>query len=55
MARRTGAWQRLASEWKLTGLEGMVDEVTLDGLEEKIQAILKGGLKRRALVNLQDS
>lgn len=55
MPRRTSAWQKLAAEWKLDNLEGMVDEVTLDGLEEKIQAILKGGLKRRGLVNLLDS
>jgi acrylyl-CoA reductase (NADPH) len=55
MERRTKAWQRLAIEWKLDGLDGMVDEVTLDGLEEKIQSILKGGMKRRALVNLLES
>jgi len=55
MTRRTRAWKMLASEWKLDGLAGMVDEITLDGLEEKIQLMLKGGLKRRALVNLLDS
>lgn len=55
MDRRTRVWQRLASEWKLDNLADMVDEVTLDGLEEKIQAMLKGGLKRRALVNLLKS
>ena len=55
MDRRTRVWQRLASEWKLDNLADMVDEVTLDGLEEKIQAMLKGGLKRRALVNLLES
>jgi len=52
MARRTRAWQKLAGEWKLDNMAGMVDEITLDGLEEKIQLMLKGGLKRRALVNL---
>ncbi len=55
MERRTRVWQRLASKWKLDNLAEMVDEVTLDGLEEKIQAMLKGGLKRRALVNLLNS
>ena len=55
MERRTRAWQKLATEWKLDNLAGMVDEVTLDGLEEKIQTMLKGGLKRRALVNLLNS
>jgi len=55
MDRRTQVWQRLAAEWKLDNLAGMVDEITLDGLEEKVQAMLKGGLKRRALVNLLES
>ncbi len=55
MASRSAVWQKLAAEWKLENLAGMVDEVTLGGLEEKIQAMLKGGLKRRSLVNLLDS
>ncbi|MCF6266786.1 MAG: YhdH/YhfP family quinone oxidoreductase [Desulfuromusa sp.] len=55
MDRRTQVWQRLASEWKLDNLAAMVDEITLDGLEEKVQLMLKGGLKRRGLVNLLDS
>jgi len=55
MERRTRIWQRLASEWKPDNLVDMVDEVTLDGLEEKIQAMLKGGLKRRVLVNLLEN
>ena len=52
MTHRTAVWQKLATEWKLAGLESMVDEVTLEGLEEKVQSMLKGGLKRRALVSL---
>lgn len=55
MARRTQVWQRLANEWKLDNLAAMVDEITLDGLEEKVQLMLKGGLKRRGLVNLLES
>lgn len=55
MELRLKVWQKLAGEWKPDNLESMVDEITLDGLEEKIQAMLKGGLKRRALVNLLDS
>lgn len=55
MAPRLKVWQKLAGEWKPDNLEEMTDEITLDGLEEKIQTMLKGGLKRRALVNLLDS
>ena len=54
-APRIKVWQRLAADWKLDNLEAMVDEVTLDGLEEPIQAMLKGGSKRRTLVNLLKS
>ena len=55
MEPRLKVWQKLAGEWKLDNLDAMVDEITLDGLEEKIKAMLKGGLKRRGLVNLLDS
>ena len=55
MAERIKVWQKLATDWKLENLEPMVDEVTLAGVEEKVQGMLKGGLKRRALVNLLDS
>lgn len=54
-APRVKVWETLATEWKLEILESMVDEVTLEGLEEKIQGMLKGDLRRRALVNLLDS
>lgn len=52
MPLRLKVWEKLATEWKLDNLGTMVDEITLDGLEEKIQAMLTGGLKRRALVRL---
>ena len=55
MAARVSVWANLAGAWKPDNLSSMVDEVTIDGLEEKIQAMLKGGLKRRALVNLLTS
>lgn len=52
MSHRTEVWHNLATKWKLTALESMVEEVDLDGLEEKIKSMLKGGLKRRILVRL---
>ncbi len=52
MERRVQVWQRMANELKLDNLTEMVDEITLDGVEEKVQLMLKGGMKRRALVNL---
>lgn len=54
MPKRVSVWQRMATELKPDNLEEMVDEVGLDGLEEKINGMLKAQLKRKVLVNLQD-
>jgi putative YhdH/YhfP family quinone oxidoreductase len=47
---RLQVWEKLAGEWKPEQLGSMVTEVALEGLEEKIQAILKGGISGRVLV-----
>lgn len=54
MDKRISVWQRMADELKPANLDEMVDEVGLEGLEEKIQGMLKAQLKRKVLVNLQD-
>ncbi len=53
MEKRTAAWKMLAGQWHIDHLDDMVDEVGLNGLEVKIQQILKGKLTRRVLLNLQ--
>lgn len=50
MEPRLQVWEQLAGEWKPEQLSSMVTEVALEGLEEKIQAILKGGISGRVLV-----
>ena len=52
MSHRTSVWAKLANDWKFEQLESMVDEVNLTGLDDKIEGMLKGKLKRRVLVNL---
>lgn len=52
-ATRLHVWERLAGAWHPPLLEEMATEVTLEGLEEKIQQILHGGIRGRVLVNLQ--
>lgn len=47
---RLEVWGKLAGEWKPEQLHDMVTEVSLEGLEEKIQAILQGGIRGRVLV-----
>lgn len=54
MPHRIAVWQKLATAWKIDNLEEMIDEVGLEGLEEKIQAMLRGEIKRRVLVKLAD-
>lgn len=52
MDRRTAIWDKLARDWKFDGLETMVDEIFINQLDDKIDTILKGGLKGRTLLNL---
>lgn len=52
MAPRLSLWDKLASDWKLDSLTALTDECGLNDLDEKIDAMLKGGLKGRTLVNL---
>lgn len=47
---RLQVWEKLAEDWKPEQLQDMVTEVSLEGLEEKIQAILLGGVRGRVLV-----
>jgi acrylyl-CoA reductase (NADPH) len=49
---RVKVWERLAGEWKPKHLDDMVTQVSLEGLEEKIQAILKGQIRGRVVVKL---
>jgi putative YhdH/YhfP family quinone oxidoreductase len=53
MALREQIWQRLATDWKLAGLEEFCTEIGLDGLDEALSRILTGGVMGRVLVNLQ--
>jgi putative YhdH/YhfP family quinone oxidoreductase len=52
LAVRSVVWHKLANEWRLPQLEQLADECTLEGLEEKIAAILKGQLQGRTVVRL---
>ena len=49
---RAEVWKRLASEWKPTSLAKVVTECTLQDVEPMIQAILKGGITGRVVVNM---
>ena len=52
MDLRIKIWSLLANEWKLHDLEQNVEEVSLEGLNTKINLILQGKLMGRTIVNL---
>ncbi|WP_235334105.1 YhdH/YhfP family quinone oxidoreductase [Pelosinus fermentans] len=52
MDLRLELWSLLANEWKPLQLEQNVEEVSLDGLDKKIDLILQGKLQGRTIVNL---
>lgn len=51
---REEAWQRLATEWKPKRILESAVEVTLAGLEERFEAILKGELRGRTVVRVAE-
>lgn len=53
MQRRRKAWHYLAGAGKVEQLPQMCEEVGLEELDNCIDAMLKGQLKRRVLVNMQ--
>ena len=52
MESRLKLWDKLASDWKLDGLEQLAEECGLTALNGKIDAILTGGITGRTVVNL---
>ncbi|MDD2899159.1 MAG: YhdH/YhfP family quinone oxidoreductase [Desulfuromonadaceae bacterium] len=51
-AIRLQAWEKLSGDWKPEHMGEVVTEIQLEGLEEKIQAILHGGIRGRVIVKL---
>jgi len=54
MPMRLKVWNKIASEWKLDRLELLTTEVSLDGLNERIDLILKRKHKGRTIVRLPE-
>ena len=49
---RKKIWEKLAGDWKLSNLEDLSSEISLDDLDENIALILQGKKKGRTVVNL---
>jgi putative YhdH/YhfP family quinone oxidoreductase len=47
---RLEMWQKLAGAWRVTQLDSIVDEITLDELPDRIQKILAGQIVGRTVV-----
>lgn len=55
METRLQVWKKLAGDWKPERLKMVASECSLNELDEKIEAILKGQACGRTLVNLRES
>lgn len=53
LALRTAVWNKLGGEWQLPQLNVLAEECSLEGLEEKIAAILQGQLQGRTVVKVE--
>jgi hypothetical protein len=45
-------WEQLAGPLRPQGLDQMINDVTLDGLEPALDAILQGAVRGRYVVNV---
>lgn len=52
MTLRRKTWERLASEWKIPKMEEVIEEVGLDDLSQRIDNMLAGKHKGRAIVKM---
>ncbi len=55
IARRRHVWEQLAGPLKPQGLDQMINDVSLDGLEPVLDAILKGAVRGRTVVDVRAS
>ena len=55
MAHRLEVWNKLAGDWKLDHLETITTELPgLEALDERIELILQGKNRGRAIVKISD-
>ena len=52
MGHRVATWEKLASEWKIPMMEKVVEEISLGDLDTKIEKMLQGAHRGRAVVNV---
>jgi putative YhdH/YhfP family quinone oxidoreductase len=52
MPLRQKTWQKLASDWKIPTMEQVVDEIALDDLDQRIEMMLSGKHRGRAIVKM---
>lgn len=52
MQKRKVVWQKLANEWKLSNLESLATNCSLEALDPYIDAMLKGDSKGRVVVEI---
>ena len=54
MQLRQKTWQKLASDWKIPKMEQVVAEIALDDLDQRIEMMLTGKHRGRAIVKMTE-
>jgi len=49
---RATLWQKMSTDWKLSKLEELTTDCSLEGLDEQIERILKGQIRGRVVVDV---
>jgi acrylyl-CoA reductase (NADPH) len=52
MPRREKIWKKLASEWKLDGMDKVVSEIPLRDIDARIDDMLAGRHKGRTVITM---
>jgi putative YhdH/YhfP family quinone oxidoreductase len=52
MPLRRQIWAKIATDWKLTGLEDVIMDCSLQALDQQIDRILEGQMRGRVVVNV---
>jgi D-arabinose 1-dehydrogenase-like Zn-dependent alcohol dehydrogenase len=52
MPNRVKTWEKLADEWKIPMIETVVEELTLNDLDQAIDRMLQSKHKGRVIINM---
>lgn len=54
LRKRTALWQKLATEWKLPDLESRAEVISLEQVQDTVDAMLKGDHRERTIIKISE-